>query len=112
MKTASAKAKGRRLQKEVAKAILDAFGLHEDDVKPAVMGESGEDIKLSKAARDAFPFSVECKNTERLHLWGSIAQAEANAGEHMPLLVFRKNGEPPRCVIRFDDLLNILKGGR
>ena len=37
--------------------------------KTAVMGESGEDIKMARAAREKFPFSIECKNVEKLNVW-------------------------------------------
>ena len=40
------------------------------------MGDSGEDILLSPAARKLFPFSVECKNQEKLNIWSSLEQAE------------------------------------
>lgn len=92
MKTSSAKAKGRRAQQEVRNAILEAFpALEPDDVKCAVMGESGEDVKLSPAARKKFPFSIEVKNVERLNIWQALTQAEANAEKYTPLLAFRRN---------------------
>ena len=43
--TSSRKAKGRRLQNKVRDLILEKFDLHPDDVRGAIMGESGEDIK-------------------------------------------------------------------
>lgn len=92
MKTSSAKAKGRRAQQEVRNAILEAFpALEPDDVKCAVMGESGEDVQLSPAARKKFPFSIEVKNVERLNIWQALTQAEANAEKYTPLLAFRRN---------------------
>ncbi len=52
MKTSSAKAKGRRLQQTVRDKILSLFPTLEldVDVRSAIMGETGEDIKLSKKA--------------------------------------------------------------
>ena len=45
MKTSSKKGKGRRLQNYVKNTLLEAFkSLEEDDVKAAIMGESGEEI--------------------------------------------------------------------
>ena len=69
--TSSRKAKGRRLQNKVRDLILEKFDLHPDDVRGAIMGESGEDIKLSHSARKLFPFSVECKAQEKLNIWES-----------------------------------------
>jgi hypothetical protein len=108
MRTSSAKAKGRRLQSAVAAAIRERFGLHPDDVRPAVMGESGEDVKLSPAARARFPFSVECKNTERLNVWDALQQAEKNAKDHTPLLIFSRNRAKTYVVIQLERFLALL----
>jgi hypothetical protein len=93
MNTKSAKAKGRRLQQEVADAIRSAYMLSEDNVRPAIMGESGADIKLSFAAKCKFPFAVECKNQEKLSIWDAIEQAKKHAEveECWPLVAFRRN---------------------
>ena len=66
MKTSSAKAKGRRLQKLVHDLLHQAFPhLHDNDIRPVPMGSSGEDIQLSEAARVSIPVSLECKNVEK-----------------------------------------------
>lgn len=111
MKTASAKAKARRLQNMVAEAVQEAFGLPEPDVRTATMGEPGADLKLSSAARAVFPFAVECKNTERLSIWKALRQAREHAGDTdlMPLLVFKRNRSDVFVGLRLEDLLEILK---
>lgn len=92
MKTSSAKAKGRRAAKEVREVILDYFPeLHADDVGVASSGVTGEDVTLSKKARDVLPVSIECKNVEALNVWKALEQAESNAGDHAPVLCFRRN---------------------
>ena len=56
MKTRSAKAKGRRLQNKIRDLLLEEFKeLEPDDIRTAIMGETGEDIKLSPAARRKIP---------------------------------------------------------
>ena len=51
MKTRSAKAKGRRLQNKIRDLLLEEFkDLEPDDIRTAIMGETGEDIKLLKNA--------------------------------------------------------------
>ena len=78
MKPSSAKAKGRALQDWTRKRLMGgAFDIHEDDIKTAVMGESGEDIK-DGSCREKFPFSVECKNVEKLNVWEAYEQAKEN----------------------------------
>ena len=69
--------------------------LEEDDVHSTSMGAGGEDVQLSPAARRHFPYSVECKNVEKLNVWNAYEQAEANSGKHEPLLVMKKNVRSP-----------------
>ena len=77
MKTRSAKAKGRRLQNKIRDLLLEEFKeLEPDDIRTAIMGETGEDIKLSPAARRKIPYSFECKNQEKINIWESLNQAE------------------------------------
>ena len=109
MKPRSAKNKGKRLQNKVRDLILEKFNtLEPDDVRSITMGDSGEDILLSPAARRKFPFSVECKNQEKLNIWSSLEQAETNSGKHIPLLVFKRNRTKMYAVLEFDKLLKLL----
>ena len=109
MKTRSAKNKGKRLQNDVRDLILETFTeLEPDDVRSTTMGDSGEDILLSPAARKLFPFSVECKNQEKLNIWSSLEQAETNAGPHIPLLVFKRNRSKTYISMEINDLIKIL----
>ena len=110
MKTASKKAKGRRLQNYVAKAVKDKWDIPEQDVRPAIMGENGADLKLSSEAQTLFPFAVECKNTERLNIWAAIKQAEQNARGLSPLVVFKRNHSKTYAVIEFDTFMELLDG--
>jgi len=109
MKTASKKAKGRKLQNDVRLKLLDKFSvLEEDDIRTAVMGESGEDIKLSPAAQRLIPFSFECKNQERLNIWSSLEQAEDNCNGRTPVLVFKRNRSKTYITIEFDNFLKMI----
>jgi hypothetical protein len=93
MKTQSCKAKGRRLQQQVASDLLHRFPqLAYDDIRSTSMGAPGEDILLSPAARRCIPFSFEVKNHERLNVWSAIEQATANTPVGaLPAVVFKKN---------------------
>ena len=110
MKPRSAKNKGKRLQNKVRDLILEKFNskLEQDDVRSITMGDSGEDILLSPAARRLFPFSVECKSQEKLSIWSSLEQAEDNSGDHIPLLIFKRNRSKTYAVLEFDELLKLL----
>ena len=109
MKPRSAKNKGKRLQNKVRDLILEKFNILEsDDVRSITMGDSGEDILLSPAARKLFPFSVECKNQEKLSIWSALEQAEENSGNHSPLVIFKRNRTKMYAVLEFDKLLELL----
>ena len=110
MKPRSAKNKGKRLQNKVRDLILEKFNqLEPDDVRSTTMGDSGEDVLLSPAARKLFPFSVECKNQEKLNIWSSLQQAEDNAGEHIPLVVFKRNRSKTYAVLEIQDFIDLIK---
>ena len=109
MKPRSAKNKGKRLQNKIRDLILEKFdSLEPDDVRSITMGDSGEDILLSPAARRLFPYSVECKNQEKINIWSSLEQAEENSGKHTPLVIFKRNRSKTYAVLEFDKLLELL----
>jgi hypothetical protein len=110
MKTRSAKSKGRRLQNKVKEILLEAFSeLEPDDIRTAIMGESGEDIKLSPAARKQIPYSFECKNQEKINIWESLIQAEENSGDSNPVLVFKRNRSKTYAVLEIEDFIDLIK---
>lgn len=111
MKPQSAKAKGRRLAKEIKKKLLARFRhlqIKEDDIQVTPSGCPGEDLLLSPAARALFPFSIECKNREKLNIWEAIRQAGKNNRKHPPMVIFSKNREKTYAVIEFDELLKYM----
>ena len=77
-------------------------------MKTAVMGESGEDIILSPAARDLIPFSFECKNQERLNIWESLSQSEENSGDYIPAVVFKRNRSNTYIALDLEEFLKII----
>ena len=111
MKTRSAKNKGKRLQNNVRDILLETFKeqLEEDDVKSTTMGESGEDIQLSPAARQLIPYAFECKNQEKLNIWSALEQAEANGEKGTPVLVFKRNRSKTYAVIEFKEFVDLIK---
>ena len=110
MKTQSAKAKGRNLQKWVRDLLLENFpSLEPDDVRSTSMGCGGEDLQLSPAARKLFRFSIECKNVERLNVYDAYEQASANSGDHEPLLIMKKNRKKPLVVMDAEHFVELIK---
>ena len=108
----SSKAKGRRLQNMVRDKLRAAFSssLEEDDIKSQTMGMTGEDIVLSPAARKLIPYSIECKNVERLNVWQCIKQTEDNTKKDcIPALVIKRNQTNPYIMIPLDKWIDIIQ---
>ncbi len=96
----SAKAKGRNLQKWTRDLILGLFpSLEPDDVKSTGMGQSGEDIQLSPAARKKIPYSIEAKSRNKMVVYSMYEQAEANSGKHQPLVVLKADRKKPLVLV-------------
>lgn len=110
MKTSSCKAKSRRLQDFVVEKLYDTFkDLEDGDIKSAIMGETGMDIKLSPKGKKIIPFGIECKNQEKLNIWSSMEQCEKNTKDLTPLLIFKRNRSKVYVCLEFDDFINIIK---
>src|SRR6056300_913585 len=99
MLTSSAKAKGRRLQQWMRSLLIEKLDIHPEDLESRSMGASGDDVVMARAAREKFPFSIECKNVEKLNVWDAYEQAEANKGKYEPIVVMRKNNKKALVVI-------------
>lgn len=99
MKTQSAKAKGRRLQQEFRKLLIEELNIHPEDIESRSMGAGGEDLIMARAAREKFPYSIECKNIEKLNVWAAYEQASSNKGNYEPIVVMRKNNKKALVVI-------------
>ena len=106
----SAKAKGRKLQQYVRDQILKLYpSLHPDDVRSTSMGAGGEDVQLSYNARLSFPYTVECKNRERIAIYKDFEQTTEHNPAWEPLLVLKSNGKQPLAVVNFDHFLELLR---
>ena len=110
MNTRSRKNKGKRLQNKVRDLLLEQFKdvLEQDDVRSTTMGESGEDIQLSPAARKLIPYAIECKNQESLSIWKSLEQAENNSNGYEPLLIFKRNRSKTYVTMDIKEFLRLL----
>ena len=92
MKTQSAKAKGRRLQQWVRNQLIEKLEVHPEDVESRSMGVGGEDLIMARIpAREKFPYSVECKNQEKLNIWESYSQTVDNSKNYEPIVVIKRN---------------------
>ena len=109
MKTQSRKAKGRRLQQKFMQLLIEKLDIDPEDIESRSMGAGGEDLIMSKAARNKFPYSIECKNQERMNIWQAWDQANNNKGLYEPLVVIKKNGVRPLVVLDAENFLEYVK---
>ena len=109
MKPSSAKAKGRNLQKWVRDQLIEQLEIHPEDIESRSMGAGGEDLIMARAAREKFPFSLECKNVEKLNVWEAYEQAKVNCGPYEPLVVMKKNLKKPLVVLDAEFFINLFK---
>ena len=107
MNTSSKKAKGRRLQKWVREQLIEKLNIHEEDIESRSMGAGGEDLIMARAAREKFPYSVECKNQEKLNLWEAYSQAESNCGDYQPIVFLKRNKQKPLVLVDADYFMRL-----
>ena len=105
MKTQSAKAKGRRLQQWVRDMLIEHRNVHPEDIESRSMGAGGEDLIMARDARQKFPFSIECKNQEKLNVWDAYQRAVENSGDYEPILIMKKNGKKPLVVLDAENFI-------
>ena len=115
MSTRSRKAKGRSLQNtvvsklySVAERALHISFLSKGDIKGAIMGETGADIKFSPAAQKVFPFNIECKNQEKFKgIYDAYAQCQDHEGSHESIVIIKMNRQKPLAIMDLDYFLEI-----
>ena len=107
VKPQSAKAKGRRLQQWFRDLLINKLDIHPDDVESRSMGAGGEDLIMARAARKKFPYSIECKNQEKINIWKSYFQAQENSKEYEPLVVIKRNNHKPLLLVDAEHFINL-----
>jgi len=107
MKTQSAKAKGRRLQQWIRDILIEKLNVHPEDIESRSMGAGGEDLIMARAARESFPYSIECKNQEKINVWESYKQAEENSKDYEPIVVLKRNNQKPLILVDAEYFVNL-----
>ena len=105
------KAKGRTGQQEVRDKLLETFPEFEpDDIKSTTMGDSGEDIQLSPAARKAMPITIEVKRRKSgfKTAYGYIDQA-SNHAKGEPVVFYRSDRQQWIVMISIDHYMELLR---
>lgn len=108
---ASRKAKGRRLQKQIAECISKIIGIpaqKDGDIESRAMGQAGRDVILRGKAKERFIFhGIECKAQESLSIWKALAQAGEHGGK--PIVFFKRNRSETYVALKADDFFDLYK---
>tara|TARA_R110002020_G_scaffold6662_4_gene28215 strand:- start:2898 stop:3254 length:357 start_codon:yes stop_codon:yes gene_type:complete len=110
-KARTGKAKGRLGQQEVRDRLLKNFPhLHPDDIKSTVMGDTGEDIQLSPAARKLIPLSIEVKRRkDGLKTAYNYVEQAVKHGTGEPVVFFRSDRRPWLVMIGMEHYMDLIK---
>jgi hypothetical protein len=109
LKPRSSKAKGALGQRIVRDKILETFPeLEADDVRSTAMGQPGEDIQLSPAARKLVPYQIEVKNKATSQIHTFYTQAKTH-GKHEPMVVVKMDRDIPLAIVSLDHFMQLLK---
>jgi len=111
IKIASRKAKGRKLQDFIRDIFRDIFRdeLEDDDIKSAIMGQSGNDIIFSPLARKKILLDIECKHQEKFSINSAMQQAISNTSpDRIPSVVFSKNRDDVYISLKFVDFIKLV----
>ena len=118
MKTASAKAKGRRFQQEITQKIAELLNLPwgpDELIASREMGQQGVDVRLIGDALKQFPYSIEAKSQQTWAIPQWIEQAEANLIPNTNWLLIckrsQKKGVKQRkiVVLDYDHFFNLIQ---
>lgn len=110
MSGSSSRRKGSRAEVAVVHALRRA-GWDADTSRNVLEGRrTGDDVVWGG------PCSIEVKDVARMDLAGWLAQAQANAGERVGVVVHKKRGvaqaEGWYCTLTFGDLLRLIGDGQ
>ena len=106
--TTISESKGRRLQQQFRELLIEELNIHPEDIESRSMGAGGEDLIMARA-REKFPYSIECKNVEKLNVWEAYKQAEENSKDYKILVVMKKNNHKTLVVLDAEHFVKIHK---
>lgn len=110
MKTRSAKAKGRRLQNWLREKIIQYWNIPSSDIRCAIMGETGSDIKINERHWTDYPFAFECKNQEITKTIYKMYMQARSSNILEPVLVIKCNNNPPLVIVDAETFLKVING--
>lgn len=102
----NSKNKGKRGELEVAHILQDrGFDARRSQQYCGATEDAADVVGLPG-------YHIEVKRCENIRLMDWIRQAERDAGENVPLVVFRQSHEKWRVVLDFETFLEIIGGNK
>lgn len=98
------KAKGKRGERECAAELGALLGC---DARRGVQYQGGPDSP--DVVLKGLGIHVECKRVEALNLYAAVAQANADAGDDVPLVWHRRNNHDSVCIIETKNLVRLAR---
>ena len=107
----AAKAKGRTGQNEIRDKLLETFPeFEEDDIKSTTMGDTGEDIQLSPAARKKLPITIEVKRRKSgMKTAYDYMEQASKHGKGEPVVFFLADRKNWITMISLEHYMDLLK---
>ena len=94
--------KGKRGERELAKKLRE-YGF---DARRGVQYQGGQDSPDVVAMPGVH---IECKRVERLQLYDAMAQAKADCGDNIPVVMHRKNNCEWLAIMRLEDFVEMYR---
>ncbi len=110
--TRAAKQKDRLGENEIRDKLLEVFPEFEpDDIKSTTMGDGGEDIQLSPAARKKMPITIEVKRRKSgMKMQYDWLEQAKRHGKGEPVLFFRADRSEWIVMVGLEHYMELLRG--
>ena len=107
----AAKAKGRPGQNEIRDKLLEVFPeFEEDDIKSTTMGDTGEALQLSPAARKKLPITIEVKRRKAgMKTAYDYMEQASKHGKGEPVVFFRADRKNWITMISLEHYMDLLR---
>jgi Holliday junction resolvase len=96
--------KGKRGEREAAAEIARLFGVEARRGRQYAGTDDSPDIRTSLPQ-----VHFEVKRAESLRLYAALAQAIADAGPNIPVVLHKQNHQPWVAIVRLDDLPQLVR---
>lgn len=75
------------------------------------MGQTGEDVQLSEAARSVFPYAIECKSRAAFAGYAFWEQAATHlqSPKETPIAVVKQNRSVPLVLVELNHFMDLVK---